>query len=74
MKTDDGVSLKNAGGRAMRGVKGKMTAQNRGRFGKDFSVSVEDPESPNGVRVLYMMRSDAYDLGDAIDAVLAATE
>jgi hypothetical protein len=58
----------------MRAVKGRMTAQTRGRFGFDFSVSVVDPASTNGVRVLYMTRQDADDLADAIDAVLEATE
>lgn len=73
MKTDDGVTLKNAGAQATRGTKGLVSAQNRGRFGFDFSISRVDPEAPNGVRVLYINRQDAEDLADVLDAVLDAT-
>ena len=72
--TPEGVALKNGGAGSTRGAKGRMTAMTRGRFGFDFSVSIQDPASPNGVRVLYMDRQDADDLADCLDAVLEATE
>lgn len=74
MAVKEGVTIKNAGAGALRAIKGKMQAQSRGKFGYDHSVSIQDPESPSGVRVLYLMKQDAYDLADALDVLLATEE
>lgn len=71
-RTSEGVEFKkNAGGGAARAVKGRVSAQTRGKYGFDFSVAID---TLDGHRVLYMLRDDAYDLADALDVVLAETE
>lgn len=72
--TAEGVALKNGGRGATRGSKGQVTAQNRGRYGHDFSIAVKDETAPSKQRVLYMSVEDAYDLADVLDALLEAVE